>query len=58
MDENPYMFVANRSLDTLIGIVLGLVLNYRYMKKMEESENKEEGEGTAYEQCEPAKTYR
>ena len=58
MDENPYMFVANRSLDTLIGIVLGLALNYRYMKKIEESENKEEGEGTAYEQCKPAKTYR
>ncbi len=52
------MSVANRSLDTLIGIVMGLALNYRYMKKMEESENKEEGEGTAYEQCEPAKTYR
>lgn len=27
MDENPYMFVANRSLDTLIGIFVGLVLN-------------------------------
>ncbi len=50
------MSVANRSLDTLIGIVMGLALNYRYMKKMEESENKEEG--TANEQCKPAKTYR
>ena len=27
MDENPYIFVANRSLDTLIGIFVGLVLN-------------------------------
>ena len=27
MDENPYFFVANRSLDTLIGIFVGLVLN-------------------------------
>ena len=27
MDENPYIFVANRTLDTLIGIFVGLVLN-------------------------------
>ncbi len=27
MDENPYLFVLNRSLDTLIGIFVGLVLN-------------------------------
>ena len=27
MDENPYLFVVNRSLDTLIGIFVGLVLN-------------------------------
>ena len=27
MDSNPYLFVANRSLDTLIGIFVGLVLN-------------------------------
>ena len=27
MDENPYIFVLNRSLDTLIGIFVGLVLN-------------------------------
>ncbi|WP_197029480.1 FUSC family protein [Butyrivibrio sp. AE3004] len=27
MDENPYIFVANRSLDTLIGIFVGLALN-------------------------------
>ena len=27
MDENPYLFVANRSFDTLIGIFVGLVLN-------------------------------
>lgn len=27
MDENPYVFVLNRSLDTLIGIFVGLVLN-------------------------------
>ena len=27
MDETPYIFVANRSLDTLIGIFVGLVLN-------------------------------
>lgn len=27
MDENPYLFVANRSLDTLIGIFVGLALN-------------------------------
>ena len=27
LDENPYIFVANRSLDTLIGIFVGLVLN-------------------------------
>ena len=27
MDENPYIFVANRSLDTLIGIFVGLILN-------------------------------
>ena len=27
MDENPYVFVANRSLDTLIGIFVGLILN-------------------------------
>ena len=27
MDENPYMFVFNRSLDTLIGIMIGLILN-------------------------------
>lgn len=26
-DENPYLFVLNRSLDTLIGILLGLVIN-------------------------------
>lgn len=26
-DENPYLFVINRSLDTLIGILIGLVLN-------------------------------
>ena len=57
MDENPYIFVANRTLDTLIGIVLGLALNYRYMKKMEESENTEEEKETAHEQCKSAKTY-
>ena len=27
MDENPYVFVLNRTLDTLIGIFVGLVLN-------------------------------
>ena len=27
MDESPYLFVLNRSLDTLIGIFVGLVLN-------------------------------
>ena len=27
MDKNPYIFVANRTLDTLIGIFVGLVLN-------------------------------
>ncbi|MBR4831844.1 MAG: FUSC family protein [Butyrivibrio sp.] len=27
MDENPYIFVLNRSLDTLIGIFVGLILN-------------------------------
>ncbi len=27
MDQNPYIFVLNRSLDTLIGILVGLVLN-------------------------------
>lgn len=27
MDSNPYIFVANRTLDTLIGIFVGLVLN-------------------------------
>ena len=27
LDENPYVFVLNRSLDTLIGIFVGLVLN-------------------------------
>ncbi len=26
-DENPYLFVLNRSLDTLIGIFLGLIIN-------------------------------
>ena len=45
MDDNPYIFVANRTLDTLIGIVLGLVLNYRYMKRMEESEIIEKEKG-------------
>ncbi len=51
MDENPFIFVINRSLDTLIGIILGLALNYRYMKKMEELENIKEEEESAYEQC-------
>ncbi len=27
MDENPYVFVLNRTLDTLIGIFVGIVLN-------------------------------
>ena len=27
-DENPYSFVFNRSLDTMIGIVLGLLLTW------------------------------
>ena len=27
LDENPYIFVLNRSLDTLIGIFVGLILN-------------------------------
>ncbi len=27
MDDNPYLFVLNRSFDTLIGIFLGVVLN-------------------------------
>ena len=27
MDENPYLFVLNRSLDTLIGIFVGVLLN-------------------------------
>lgn len=31
MDENPYIFVANRSLDTLIGIFVGLILNSIYI---------------------------
>ncbi len=29
MDENPYLFVLNRSLDTLIGIFVGLILDLR-----------------------------
>jgi uncharacterized membrane protein YgaE (UPF0421/DUF939 family) len=41
MDENPYIFVLNRSLDTLIGIFVGLVLNfdliYEKMQKDEQS---------------------
>jgi hypothetical protein len=41
MDENPYVFVLNRSLDTLIGIFVGLVLNfdliYEKMQKDEQS---------------------
>lgn len=39
MDENPYVFVANRTLDTLIGIILGIVLNVGYMWKMHNESN-------------------
>ena len=31
MDNNPYIFVANRSLDTLIGIFVGLILNSTFV---------------------------
>jgi uncharacterized membrane protein YgaE (UPF0421/DUF939 family) len=36
MDENPYLFVLNRSLDTLIGIFVGLVLNLDLLQRKSE----------------------
>ena len=30
-DENPYLFVLNRTLDTLIGIILGLIINSAHL---------------------------
>ena len=33
MDENPYLFVLNRSLDTLIGIFVGVLLNSELILK-------------------------
>ena len=45
MDENPYLFVFNRSMDTLIGIFVGLVLNLDlYFKEMRSDERNTQGE--------------
>ena len=32
-DENPYLFVLNRALDTMIGILLGLVINSIHLRR-------------------------
>lgn len=41
MDENPYLFVFNRSMDTLIGIFVGLILNLDlYFKEMRSNNKK------------------
>ncbi|MCR5558480.1 MAG: FUSC family protein [Butyrivibrio sp.] len=45
MDENPYLFVFNRSMDTLIGIFVGLVLNLDlYFKEMRSDDQNTSGE--------------
>jgi hypothetical protein len=36
MDENPYLFVLNRSLDTLIGIFVALILNSLHSEVQEQ----------------------
>lgn len=56
LDENPYLFVLNRSFDTLIGIFVGLVLNsdliYRDMRNADQKEKEgtyigeQKGEGS------------
>ena len=33
-DENPYLFVVNRSFDTLIGIFLGLIINSFHIRRI------------------------
>ena len=45
MDENPYLFVFNRSMDTLIGILVGLILNLDlYFKEMRSDDQNTSGE--------------
>ena len=45
MDENPYLFVFNRTMDTLIGIFVGLALNLDlYFKEMRSDNRNTSGE--------------